>query len=367
MCSKICAAHWTGRGKLSTRTESLSSPLSLCGCGHGQSRKFALYWTGPWQIKNQLNKLMYEITPHHSWARQGSKAVLINRLKPFHAIYIDALEYHCPPATKDDLKMLGNEFAEFLDDDLADEIDACPPAAQQLPASAQQAPPLPAAAAAAAAADPPPFEHLEHAAHPVTPAVSDNKEDAAPAPQMPIGQRPYGQRQRQKRMDAEAANGPYWLPGQPLPPAPLVRDAIPTENLSGQRGNEYQRQRVREVEQLQIHDQRANRRDRAATRNTRDPDHKAAMRDPGPVELEAMMATLSLSKNWISDSAWQYYARKYNLLKEDDCKRSQSIPKVMRDDERWCYKKEHINQEALWTGLLKERGRGRGSLHGYTD
>jgi hypothetical protein len=92
------------------------------------------------------------------------------------------------------------------------------------------------------------------------------------------------------------------------------------------------------------------------------------MRDPGPVELEAKMATLSLSKNWISDSAWQYYARKFNCLKEDNRERSQSISKVMRDDAQWCFKKEQIDQEALHgvlrTGLLKERGRGRGSLTG---
>jgi hypothetical protein len=31
-----------------------------------------------------------------------------------------------------------------------------------------------------------------------------------------------------------------------------------------------------------------------------------------------MMTTLSLSKHWISDSAWQYYAEKYNYLKEKD-------------------------------------------------
>jgi transposase InsO family protein len=236
----------------------------------GQSRNFALYWTGPWQIKKQLNKLMYEITPHHSWARQGSEAVSIDRLKPFHAIYVGALKYHCPPSPKDDLKMLGNEFAEFVDDNLEDEIDAGPPAAQQLPAGAQQAPPLPAAAAAAAAADPPPFGQLEHAAHPVPPAVFNDEEDAAHAPQMRLGQRPYGQRQRQRRMDAEAANGLYWLPGQPLPPAPLVRDAIPAEKLRGQRRGKYQRQRAREEEQLEVHDQRANRRDRAAPRNARE-------------------------------------------------------------------------------------------------
>jgi hypothetical protein len=80
----------------------------------GQSRKFALYWTGPWQIKRQLNELMYEITPHHSWARQGSEAVSIDRLKPFHAMYVDALEHHCPPDPKANLKMLGDELLNSL-------------------------------------------------------------------------------------------------------------------------------------------------------------------------------------------------------------------------------------------------------------
>jgi hypothetical protein len=96
--------------------------------------------------------------------------------------------------------------------------------------------------------------------------------------------------------DAEVANGPCWDPNQPLPPAPLVRDAIPAENLRGQRRDEYQWQRAREEEQLEMHNQRANKRDRAAARNTQDPDHEEAMRDPRPVELEAMMATLSLFK-----------------------------------------------------------------------
>jgi hypothetical protein len=120
----------------------------------GQSRKFALYWTGPWQIKRQLNKLMYEITLHHSWARQGSEAVSIDRLKPFHAMYVDALEHHCPTDPKANLKMLGDKFAEFIDSDLDEEIDAGPPAQQQLPAGVR-----------------PPFGQLEHAAHPVPPAV----------------------------------------------------------------------------------------------------------------------------------------------------------------------------------------------------
>jgi hypothetical protein len=40
--------------------------------------------------------------------------------------------------------------------------------------------------------------------------------------------------------------------------------------------------------------------------------------DPGPVDLEAMMSTLSLSNNWVSDSAWKYYAEKYNSMRERD-------------------------------------------------
>jgi hypothetical protein len=90
----------------------------------GQTRKFALYWTGTWQIKRQLNELMYKSTPHHSWARQGSKAVSIDRLKPFQAMYLDALEHHCPPDPKADLKMLGDQFAKFIDTDLEEEINA---------------------------------------------------------------------------------------------------------------------------------------------------------------------------------------------------------------------------------------------------
>jgi hypothetical protein len=115
----------------------------------GQSRKFALYWTGPWQIKLQLNELIYEITPHHSWARQGLEAVSIDRLKPFHAMYVDALEHHCPPDPKANLKMLGNEFAKFIDSDLDEEMtpgrqpsNTCRLAFIRLRPQAQHPPPL---------------------------------------------------------------------------------------------------------------------------------------------------------------------------------------------------------------------------------
>jgi hypothetical protein len=113
---------------------------------------------------------------------------LIDRLKPFHAMYVDALEYHCPPDPKADSKMLGDEFAKFIDTDLKEEINAGLPAQQQLPAGVQQAPSPAAAGSAAAAADPPPFWQLEHAAHPVPHAVFNNEEDAPRAPQMRLGQ-----------------------------------------------------------------------------------------------------------------------------------------------------------------------------------
>jgi hypothetical protein len=134
--------------------------------------------------------------------------------------------------------MLGDEFAEFIDSDLDEEINAGPPAQQQWPAGVRQAPPQAAAGAAAAAADPPPFGQLEHAAHPVPHAVFNAEEDAPCAPQMRLGQRQAGRGRRQRRMDAEAANGQYWDLRQPLPPAPLVRDALAAENLHGQRREE---------------------------------------------------------------------------------------------------------------------------------
>jgi hypothetical protein len=118
--------------------------------------------------------------------------------------------------------MLGDEFAEFIDTDLEEEIYAGLPAQEQWPAGARQAPPAAAAGAAATAADPPPFGQLEHSAHPVPQAVFNNEEDAPCAPQMRLGQRPASQGRKQRRMDAKAAYGQYWDSGQPLPLTPLV-------------------------------------------------------------------------------------------------------------------------------------------------
>jgi hypothetical protein len=81
-------------------------------------------------------------------------------------------------------------------------------------------------------------------------------------------------------MDAEAANGHYWDLGQPLPPAPLVRDAVAAENIHGQRREEYERRRAVKEGQLVNYKQAANRRDRAAACKARDPEGEDIMQDP---------------------------------------------------------------------------------------
>jgi hypothetical protein len=309
-------------------------------------------------------------------------------------MYVDAMEHHCPPDPKADLKMLGDEFAEFIDTDLEEEIDAGPPAQQQWPAGARQAPPPAAAGAAAAAADPPPFGQLEHAAHPVPHAVFNDKDDAPCAPQMGLGQKQAGHGRRQRRMDAKAAKGQYWDLRQPLPPAPLVRNALAAENLHVQRREEYEHRRAVEEGQLVNYNQAANRGDRASARNARDLDQEDIMQDPGPANLEAMLATISISDdNWVvlETPPWSRYStEKYNakmetepvhcpmgqdLVKylanrERDRERSQSNPLRKRNNLEWCRQREDLDQEyihnVLWTELLKEGGRGRGSLHGQS-
>jgi hypothetical protein len=125
------------------------------------------------------------------------------------------------------------------------------------------------------------------------------------------------------------------------------------------------------------------------------------MMDAGPVELEAMMATLSLSNdNWVDDSVWKYYAEKYNaerevgpvcefhqeiepvncpvgqdLVKyfanrEKDRERSQSNLQCMRNNLLWCHDERVSTKNTFTTScgqdFRKRGGRGRGSLHGQS-
>jgi hypothetical protein len=103
-----------------------------------------------------------------------------------------------------------------------------------------------------------------------------------------------------------------------------------------------------------------------------------------------MIDTISLfDDNWVvlDTPPWRYYAEKYNaeletepvhcpvgqdLVKylanrERDRKRSQSNPRCKQNNLVWCRQREDLDQEyihnVLRTGLSKEWGRGRGSLH----
>jgi hypothetical protein len=118
--------------------------------------------------------------------------------------------------------------------------------------------------------------------------------------------------------------------------------------------------------------------------------------DPGPVELEAMMATLSLSTdNRVNNSVWKYYADKYNAERENgpvyefhqekkpvkcpvlqylvkylanrekDRERSQSNPQCMRNNLVWCHRKERINQEAIHNVLRDRTFEGEGEGMGF--
>jgi hypothetical protein len=150
---------------------------------------------------------------------------------------------------------------------------------------------------------------------------------------------------------------------------------------------------VVEEGQLVNYNKAADRRDQAAAQNAREPDHDEAMMDPGPENLEAMIATISPSdNNWVvfDTPPWRYYAEKYNaereiepaqcqvgqdLVKylanrERDCQRSQSNPLCKRKNLIWCRQREDLDQQyihnVLRTGLSKEGGRGRSSLHGQS-
>jgi hypothetical protein len=226
--------------------------------------------------------------------------------------------------------------------------------------------------------------------------------------------------------------------GSLFPPSPLVRAAVAAENLCGQRWEEYERRRAFEEGQLVNYNQAANRQDRAAAREARDPDRGDIMEDPGPVNLEAMIAAIDRSsEKWKVQSGpvnlkakiasisypgnkwdvldvppwvhfadeheakmaadiftvgpWRYFWEKYNAENEiwpvhcpvgwdlvkylaggkRDCERSQSNPLRGRGDLEWCPPREDLDQQAIYkvlrTGLSKERGRGRGSLHGWNN
>ena len=120
----------------------------------GQSSKLATFWTGPWTVKREVNRLTYELSPCVLWARKGTEIVSIDRLKPYYAAEEDEEDGGEPPAVSADLSMPGDEMAEHFatrepesdDDDDSDgeyEFADEPPPPPQDPPAPPPPPPQP--------------------------------------------------------------------------------------------------------------------------------------------------------------------------------------------------------------------------------
>ena len=114
----------------------------------GQSKKFALQWTGPWTVVKRLNPVLYEIAPSPSWLRKKNEVVTIDRLLPFHTSEFDDVDrLSRPPPAEGELMPPGDEFAEnsYLEDEDGEEEVLQPRRVdpiRQLPAAPAQEPPI---------------------------------------------------------------------------------------------------------------------------------------------------------------------------------------------------------------------------------
>ena len=231
----------------------------------GQSKKFAIYWTGPWGIEAKLNEVMYRIKPSHLWARKKVETVSVDRLKPFLAQYVDDPNVHQPPTEDDDLRMAGDEFAESLliDDEQDDDDD---PNAPFVPRPGNEAliapgnvtpPPLPAdvegvAEAAGGALVEPPVAPRGRGRPPGRPR------GGARGPGRPRG---GGQR----------AVSPPPAPAPNLPLVrPPIRDAVPPRGLTVAGREQWNIEHTRELARQREFDTQHDRRLRAQAREARE-------------------------------------------------------------------------------------------------
>ena len=90
------------------------------------SRKFATYWTGPWQIDQKVNEVVYRLAPHPSWSNCKSPYVGVDRLLPYRPTPEDDTDVGVAPPTDMDFAMTGDEFAENIQID-ADNTDSYEP------------------------------------------------------------------------------------------------------------------------------------------------------------------------------------------------------------------------------------------------
>ena len=79
----------------------------------GVGKKATTFWSGPWTIVNEVNPLVYEISPHPVWVKKSNEIVTIDRLKPYkgHDDDDEGQLSQAPPSDTD-LSAAGDEFLE---------------------------------------------------------------------------------------------------------------------------------------------------------------------------------------------------------------------------------------------------------------
>ena len=94
----------------------------------GVGKKATVFWSGPWTVVNEVNPLVYEISPHPVWVKKNNEIVTIDRLKPYRGHESDDEgKLSVAPPSDTDLSAAGDEFLERFqvpetpprDDDIA--------------------------------------------------------------------------------------------------------------------------------------------------------------------------------------------------------------------------------------------------------
>ena len=79
----------------------------------GSGKKATVFWSGPWTVVNEVNPLVYEISPHPVWVKKSNEIVTIDRLKPYRGHESDDEgQLSVAPPSDTDLSAAGDEFLE---------------------------------------------------------------------------------------------------------------------------------------------------------------------------------------------------------------------------------------------------------------
>ena len=176
----------------------------------GQSKKFATYWTGPWEVLAKHNDVVYTIKPDPSWGRKRNEVVAVDRLMRFQHYEGQAATVGVAPHPQADLEMMGDEHAEAVKVP-GDEDDDDPGPAWPVPAQADHPPP-----------PQPPQQPL--------PALPPRQDEAAQPPPLP----PAAPADRRRAVEAanEATRKAATALARALPPVQIRQTPAPPPSPS---------------------------------------------------------------------------------------------------------------------------------------